>query len=185
MNKTIKIFISIVIVLAICSGIFYLYQSMSEKKTEEVPQSDYKNIYYGIEGQEILLQNGSAETAIVPGSASKAITKYFGNEVRGDFNGDGTEDIAFLLTQDPGGSGTFYYIVAALNISGGYSGTNAIFLGDRIAPQSTEFKDGEIVVNYADRNPDDPMTAAPTLGVSKHFKVVGGELVEASDLKTE
>jgi hypothetical protein len=32
------------------------------------------------------------------------------SEAKGDLNGDGQEDIAFLLTSDRGGSGTFYYV---------------------------------------------------------------------------
>jgi len=141
-------------------------------------QNDYKNISYTIEGQTVTLKDGKAETEIAPGSASKSVTTYYGNEVKGDFNGDGKEDVAFLLMQNNGGSGTFFYIVAALKTSKGYAGTNGIFIGDRIAPQTTEFKDREIIVNYADRKPDEPMVAHPTVGVSKYFKIASGELVE-------
>ena len=127
--------------------------------------SAYKDISYEIEGQIVTLKNSTS-------------TKYFGNEVKGDFNGDGLEDVAFLLTQDSGGSGTFFYIVVALREGDGFLGINGIFLGDRIAPQTTELKNGEIVVNYADRRPDEPMTATPSVGVSRYFKVVDNKLAE-------
>ncbi|MDD5738476.1 MAG: hypothetical protein PHY72_00905 [Candidatus Pacebacteria bacterium] len=140
--------------------------------------SDYKNISYEINEQTITLKDGVAETEIVPGSASKTITQYFGNEVKGDFNGDGLSDVAFLLTQNSGGSGTFYYIVVALKTANGYQGTNAILLGDRIAPQTTEFQNGDIVVNYADRKLDEPMIATPSVGVSRYFKIKEGRLTE-------
>lgn len=140
----------------------------------------YKNISYKINGVDITLINGLAETEIAPGSASKLITRYFGNEAHGDLNADGLEDVAFLLTQDGGGSGTFYYIAAALKASVGYQGTNAIFLGDRIAPQTTEIKNGEIIVNYADRKPGEPMTSQPSVGVSKYLKVENGVLTEVN-----
>jgi hypothetical protein len=39
-----------------------------------------------------------------------------------------------LITHDPGGSGTFYYVAAAINVNKRYQGTNAVLLGDRIAP---------------------------------------------------
>jgi len=58
------------------------------------------------------------------------------------------------------------------------AGTKAIYLGDRIAPQTTEFRNGEIIVNYADRRPDEPFSTIPSVGVSKYFKVVDGELRE-------
>lgn len=144
------------------------------------PFSDYKNGTYSIEGVDITLVNGYAETEFAPGSISRLVTRYFGNEATGDLTGDGVADAAFLLTQDGGGSGTFYYVVAALETPDGYKGTNAVFLGDRIAPQTTEIRDGEIIVNYADRNPGEPMTAQPSVGVSKYFRVENGMLVAVS-----
>jgi hypothetical protein len=132
----------------------------------KVGSVDYKNAVYTMDGKEITM-------------ASEGI-KYFGNVAHGDFNGDGNEDTAFLFTYDGGGSGTFFYVAAALGSKNGYIGTNAIFLGDRIAPQTTAFSDGEIVVNYADRYPNEPMTARPSLGVSKYLKIVNGNLVEVA-----
>jgi hypothetical protein len=104
--------------------------------------------------------------------------EYFGNEVRGDFNSDGKDDAAFIVTQQPGGSGTFFYIAATLGTAQGSHETNSVFLGDRIAPQSTEFRNGIIIVNYADRNPGEPMTAQPSRGVSRQFRVTGGQIQE-------
>ena len=170
-QKNILIIIGVLIVIGV--GIFYLNQ---KPLLNNVP--DYKNISYQIEGQNVTLKNGVAEVEIAPGSASKSITKYFGNEVSADFNQDGSKDIAFLITQDNGGSGTFYYIVAALKHDDRYVGTNAILLGDRITPQTTEFAEGEIIVNYAERKADEPMTTQPSVGVSKYFKVDGDKLVE-------
>ncbi len=115
-----------------------------------------------------------------PGSASKIITRYFGNDASGDLNGDGKADIAFLLTQTNGGSGTFFYVVVALKTDTGYLGTNAVFLGDRIAPQTTEIQGSTVIVNYADRNPGEAFDVAPSLGVSKYLQVTNGQLVEGS-----
>jgi hypothetical protein len=140
--------------------------------------TDYRDATYLIEGQPVTLTNGQAESIIVPGSIEKTITQYFGNIAEGDLNADNIPDVAFLLTQNSGGSGTFYYAVAALKTVNGYQGTNAIFLGDRISPQTTEIKNGEIIVNYADRKPSDPMTAEPSVGVSKYLKIQKGSLVE-------
>ena len=112
------------------------------------------------------------------GATMMTTSRIFGNEATGDLNGDGRNDIAFLLTQNTGGSGTFFYIAVALNDEDGYRGTNAVLLGDRIAPQSTTIKDGIITVNYADRKASEPMTAVPTQGVSRYFRIVNGSLVE-------
>jgi membrane-bound inhibitor of C-type lysozyme len=177
MNKN-NIFVIILVVLLAVTGGLYLYKNQLQKNNKPVTQAEYKNIYYAIDSQLVLLKNGVAETETTPGSATKTVSKYFGNEVKGDFNGDGLEDVAFLLTQDTGGSGTFYYVVVALKKSDGYIGINGILLGDRIAPQTTEFRNNEIIVNYADRNPGEPFTAVPSVGVTKRFTIASGNLVE-------
>jgi hypothetical protein len=141
-------------------------------------EAGYKDISYSIEGHEVRLVNGRSETEAAPGSASKIITAYFGNEAVGDLNGDGVPDIAFLLTQTTGGTGTFFYVVAAIKTAGGYKGTNAIFIGDRIAPQATEIKDGIIIANFADRRQNEPAVVKPSIAMSKHLKVEGTSLVE-------
>lgn len=136
----------------------------------------YKDVSIEVEGQVVQLVGGAAETEAAPGSATKVVTRYFGNESTGDLNADGTPDVAFLISQSRGGSGTFFYVVAALKTSNGYTGTNAVLLGDRIAPQTTRIGGGELIVNYADRKPGEPMTTAPSVGVSKFLKVVTGRL---------
>ncbi|MCK9344543.1 MAG: META domain-containing protein [Candidatus Pacebacteria bacterium] len=127
-----------------------------------------KDATYKVNGALVTLKDGVAEGEAAPGSASKIITRYFGNEVLHDFNADGREDVAFLISQETGGSGTFYYVVAALNTEKGYVGTNdAFLLGDRIAPQTMHMGNGNvIVVNYAVRNPGEPFTTRPSLGKS-------------------
>lgn len=104
-------------------------------------------------------------------SSETLTTNYFGNRVDADFNADGKKDAAFIITQTGAGTGVFYYLAHTL-------GGEAIFLGDRIAPQTTEWKNGEIIVNYADRKPTDPMTTKPSVGVSRYFKAQGNTLVE-------
>ncbi|MFA4998668.1 MAG: hypothetical protein WC514_01480 [Candidatus Paceibacterota bacterium] len=130
--------IILIVLLIIITGLgYWIYQSKIGKPSTVSPEQkitiDPKNATYLIENEEVTLVNGRSEKEIVPDSASKAITQYFGNEVKADFNGDGTEDVAFILTQNSGGSGTFYYVAAVLDLKDGYKGTNAILLGDRIA----------------------------------------------------
>ena len=171
MKRHIVIFIVVVVALL---GLFILYKNVFLK-------DDYKNISYNIENINIKLKDGLAKTEVATDSSAKMTTMYFGNEAKGDLNGDGKEDIVFLLTQNNGGSGTFYYVVAAIKTSKGYVGTNAIFLGDRIAPQSTEILNGLIAVNYAQREINEPMTTPPSIGVSKYLKIVENSLIEVSN----
>ena len=110
--------------------------------------------------------------------------RYFGDDTIGDLNGDGIPDVAFIVTTDGGGSGTFYYVIAALETGGGYVATNAVLLGDRIAPQTLSIKNGEVMANYADRKPGEPMTTEPSVGVTKYLKVEGTTLVEVQPVAT-
>ncbi len=174
-----KKIIIVAVLIILTGGAFYLIKK-TPLEIADAPDTDYKSITYQVNGWPVKLLNGFSETQAAPGSASKITTKYFGNEARADLNGDGLEDIAFLLTQDTGGSGIFYYVVAALKTSTGYRGTNAILLGDRIAPQTTEFVNGKIIVNFADRKKGEPMTTQPSVGISKYLKVEGTILVEVA-----
>lgn len=179
MNK--KILFIIFAILIICGvAAITIYRPSKSIQGDYIDKLDVQNSTYIIEGKYITLKNGYNEQEIAPGSASKLITRYFGNKVSADFNdgGMGNLDSAFLLSQDGGGSGTFYYIAALVSEGDKYIGTNAILLGDRIAPQTTEFKDGGIVVNYADRRPGEPFSVQPSIGVSRYFRIYGRELRE-------
>jgi len=133
---------------------------------------DHVNIEYTIGGQTVRLVDGRAETPAAPGSAVSIVTRYFGNEVRGDLNADGRDDVALLLTQEPGGSGTFFYLVAALDLPNGLVGSQAALIGDRISPQTTELRpNGIVAVNYADRAPGESFAAAPSVGKSLWLKL--------------
>lgn len=133
--------------------------------------NDYKNATYKIEGRYVKLVDGLSEESLVPGSASKVITRYFGNEAHYDFDGDGRKDVALLLTQETGGTGLFYYVVVALNTKDGYVGTDATIIGDRISPQTTNINEkGFIVVNFAERKPGESFSVQPSVGRSIWFK---------------
>ncbi len=173
MNKW--VLVSLVLIVLLVGGFFalnsYIY---NEKQAPTV--DDYKDAEYTIDGIRIKLEDGVAEIEAAPGSASKIATRYFGNELVTDLNDDGRSDTVFLLTQQTGGSGIFYYVVAALNLKEGYVGSDGYLLGDRIAPQSTEVSSNPrhknvIVVNYADRASGEPMTTPPSVGESTYLKL--------------
>jgi len=169
----------IVVALVLLGGGFFAFNNYIYQE-KQASEGDYKNITYTIDGKPVTLTDGVSEEDVA-GSASKIITKYFGNEVRTDLDGDGTEDVAFLLTQETGGSGTFFYVVGALYTADGWKGSHGVLLGDRIAPQTTEESPNPshknvIVVNYADRLPSDSMTDTPSVGKSIWLKLDPGSM---------
>jgi len=180
MNKTIAYLLGIIIIILLIAYLVTLLiqKNDSTVNTPATTTLGYKDISYTLQGKTIKLSGGSAQTDAAPGSSSKITTKYFGNDSVGDLNADLVPDVAFILTQSGGGSGTFYYITAAVMTASGYGGLNGIILGDRIAPQTTEIKDGEIVVNYADRKPGAPLTDQPSVGMTRYYKIEGNQLIE-------
>jgi len=127
------------------------------------------NASYLIENNRVQLQNGRAEWQAAPGSASKIKVALWGETVYGALNNDGHEDAVLFLTYQGGGSGTFFYLGAALLESGNYQGTNGLWLGDRIGPPTADIKNGLITINYLDRNPDESMAAAPSVEQTRYF----------------
>ena len=127
---------------------------------------------YTIAGHMITLKNGYAEMEAAPGSASKVITRYFGNDVAADFDLDGRQDLAFIVTQDTGGSGMFYYVVALLNKANGVVGTHAALLGDRIAPQTLELRGkNTLIANFAERKKGESFSVPPSIGRSLYLRL--------------
>lgn len=177
-SKNLLISLGIAIVVVIVGFILYAERTDRQGIPEVAAALDFQNGSYSIDGSLVKLSKGMSVTPIEGASSSQKTVAYFGNKVVADFNTDGYDDVAFLLTVNEGGSGTFFYVVAALGSETGYRGTNAIMLGDRIAPDTTEFHGGKIVVNYADRLIDEPMTARPSVGISRQFHVSHGILIE-------
>ncbi len=162
-NKAIYVLLGLVVIVALA---FFIQKKAASPK----------NATYMIDGHAVTLVNGVSSEPAAPGSASKITTQYFGNEVSHDFDHDGRPDVAFILTQNSGGSGTFYYVVSALNTANGYVGSDAVLLGDRIAPQTIEMSQNPstpdvIVVNYADRKQGEAFTVQPSVGKSIWLKL--------------
>ncbi|MEI8339330.1 MAG: META domain-containing protein [bacterium] len=168
-KKTLAIFIALLVILV---GII-VWPSNKNKNSDTamIGAVDPMNATYTIGDEKYTMVNGKVEKDIVPGSASKNIVRIFGTPTIGDLNGDGTNDAAMFLQQTTGGTGIFYYVALAINKDGKYFGTNAVFLGDRIAPQTVDILDGKAVANFAIRKEGEPMVAQPSLGKSIWIKL--------------
>ncbi len=140
------------------------------------PFSGVLNATYTIEERKVHLIDGRAEVQAAPGSAVKITTVVFGKPVCGDLDGDGRNDAALFLVHNPGGSGTFYYVAAAIAKNGIYQGTNAVLLGDRIDPRTIQIRKGVIVADYADRRSDQSMVTPPSIRKTMYLTLKEGHL---------
>lgn len=166
------------LVVALWTGIAVLWACGGPGADDTLTKqaADPREAAYVVEGLEVRLVAGRAEAPSAPGSVARIRTSIFGSPVFGDLDGDGDDDAALLLVREPGGSGTFYYVAAALYSEGACRGTNAVLLGDRIAPQNIAIRDGLIVANYADRRPGEPMAVPPSEGRTTFLSLRDGAL---------
>ncbi len=159
-KEAVSYFLTTLAIFGVITIAVLVFVSM-QKPNATSGAADYMHATYMIEGQPVTLGGN---------------TKYFGNELQTDLDGDGRQDTAFIVTQNNGGSGTFFYAVAALNTKDGYIGSDGYLLGDRIAPQNTTLSQnpkqvGVVVFNYADRAPTEPMSTKPSIGKSVYLKL--------------
>lgn len=162
-----KLLIGIVVVVALGIGGFFLLNDYIYNEKQATVAQDFKEAEFVIEGERRKIGDS---------------VNYFGNELSTDLDGDGDEDVAFIVTYEPGGSGTFYYAVVAIKTENGYIGSDGYLLGDRIAPQSTTLSPNSrhknvVVFNYADRRLEEPMTTEPSIGKSAYLKI-GAESIQ-------
>jgi heat shock protein HslJ len=166
MTKKIMYIILAVILIAIIFAV-------AARKQSSTYAIDPYSAVYEIDGADVQLSNGVHESGT---GSSKTVTRYFGKEAQGDLNGDGRSDVVFLVTQSTGGSGTFYYLVAGINLEKGYQGTQAMLIGDRVSPQSTSVNGKIITVNFNDRKAGQAFTDAPTVQKTLRFQLDGGKM---------
>lgn len=143
-------------------------------------EADPREATYLVENDRIALSRGRFETETTPDSAIHIVTTIVGEPQSGDLNGDQVPDAAVWLRRDAGGSGSFFYVAAALKLNRYYIGTNALLVGDRVQPRTIFILNGVLTVTYADRGPGNPMTAEPTMIRTKSFVVRDGRLVAIS-----
>lgn len=179
MNK----FLLVVIVVALGFGFFWYKNDSKEKGGVEIAQvvskPDIASGTFDFEGEDIELVDGRATTKISPESAITIETILTDKVEYGDINGDKKNDAVGLVVQEGGGSGTFIYLIAYTSGNVEYKGSNAVFVGDRISPESLSISDsGVITVKYLDRLPDEPMAADPSVSTTKTFKFLRGTLEE-------
>ena len=183
MKKT--IIIAIVIILGV-AVLIYAMRDKSEVK-EATPnvttengnfKPDPSNATFTIEDETITLASGKNESETAPGSAMTEETTLMDKFAYGDLNADGKVDTALLLARYGGGSGTFIYAAAFVSGPVNYKGTQTVFIGDRIVPQSIAISGGIVTVTYLDRKADEALAVEPTILESKQFIYRNGEFQE-------
>ena len=124
----------------------------------------------------IRLNDGIYREKVVPESATELVITLSDEMALGDLNGDEVEDAAVVLISDPGGSGTFYELVAVINSKGKPQHAASVFLGDRLKVEEVDISSGQIVVKMVIHQPSDPR-CCPSLKVEQKYALHGDSLV--------
>ena len=139
---------------------------------------DPSNATFIFDEEAITLSAGRNEKKVLPGNTLVEETILLDKFAYGDINADGKEDTVLFLARYGAGSGTFIYLAAFVSGPVTYRGTEATFIGDRIAPQSVSINGGGVTVEYLDRGADEALAAEPTVATSKRFVYRAGEFQE-------
>jgi hypothetical protein len=131
---------------------------------------------YGLDGGDVTLTDGASAAPVAPGSAIQILTNLSIRQSYAYLDGDAIADAAVVVTQQPGGSGTFSYLSVVPSAALGPA--PVVLLGDRITVDRVAAAHGQVTVTYLDRPFGVPFAAAPTVPVTRHFKLEGGALVE-------
>jgi heat shock protein HslJ/LysM repeat protein len=135
--------------------------------------------YQGIYDEPVQLTDGRYEgEPFVPGGASRPTVVLQPEAYAfGDLNGDGVDDAAVILIENSGGSGSFIYLAAVINVGGAPVNVATQLVGDREQVQAISIDGNEITVHMVTHGPNDPM-CCPTQEVTKRYRLQGDQLVE-------
>jgi hypothetical protein len=175
----------IIAIIAAVLIIWFIFNTVSEPDTNTTAPANQAQVRpnpsngaFIIDDASVSLKNG-LNTQEIEGSSLEIETTLTDDVAYGDINADGKDDAAVILVQAGGGSGVFVYAAAYVSGPVNYKGSNAVFLGDRVDPQSVSINNAMITVTYLDRKDDEPLAAEPTVKKTMRLIWNGSELVEA------
>lgn len=159
--------------LVACAAVLFFVLAGCQQASEPAPpnrtNSDPSNTTYVIEGSPVTLVAGVADEFAAPGASSRVITRVWGEPTLADLNEDGTDDAVLILIRSTGGSGTFYFLAAAIATPDGHSGTAGLWLGDRIEPKTIDVRDGKTSVRFMTRGAGQSFADEPNFETTRDF----------------
>ena len=180
--KRLVIIIVVIVAVALAyavSGHFSTSKTATPAKTENGAfRPDPSNATFIFEDGSVTLSSGQNEKPITPDGVLVEETVLLDKFAYGDINADDKEDTVLLLARYGGGSGTFVYLAAFVSGPVTYRGSEAIFIGDRIIPQSISISGNVVTVVYLDRRAGEALADESTVLVSRQFMYRAGKFEE-------
>ena len=123
------------------------------------------------------LEDGEFRQPVAPGSAAEMVI-LLDKWTTGDIDGRSSVDAAAITIEEPGGSGTFYYLHALVSDDGALSDAAVAFLGDRVRIEGVSIHDSIITVAMLERAPHLSFSQPATIAVIRRFRLENETLVE-------
>ncbi len=164
----------LVLIVIILTAAFYFFTQDDEVK--QATNTAATSFEPNPSSATFAFDEGSVTLSDGKGQSEGGSVEMLEQKASGELNADGKADTAVLLASSGGGSGVFIYLAAYVSGPVTYKGTNAIFIGDRISPESVSIDNGVITLKYLDRKLEEPFAAEPTIPVSAQFVYRKGSL---------
>ena len=134
--------------------------------------------YAGIYDHPVTLRNGAyTGEPFVPGGVSAPNVRLISDQfLIADFDDDGIEDAAVLLTENSGGSGTHIYLAIVTDTGGTLSNVATQDLGDRVRIGSITSRKSTLLLDMVVAGPGEPM-CCPAARVRNAYSYRNGELM--------
>ena len=146
--------------------------------TQAISKEALRNATYsGIYDTPVTLTDGQLKQVI---EGQPFTLQYVDNqELHGDLDGDGVQDVVVFLVERGGGSGAFTYVAAQLNRGGKPIDAGAVRIEDRIGVKSAAVKDGQVVMEIITQGPGD-VACCSSHKSPKTYSLENGKLVEVA-----
>lgn len=131
--------------------------------------------------QVVQLQDGKFEQGTAGGAdyISVMLTNFVAT---GDLDGDGSDEIAALISENFGGTGVFVFLAIYKNVNGKATFLTSSVVDDRPQLNALSIENGEVFLDAIIHRFDDPM-CCPTLHTTRHYRLINGQL-DMSDYTT-
>jgi hypothetical protein len=100
----------------------------------------------------------------------------------GDLDGDGSDEVAALVSENYGGTGVFVFLVIYSNVEGRPAFLASTVVDDRPQLNALSIDGNEVFLDATIHGPDEPM-CCPTLRTTRHYRLVNNQL-DMTDLTT-
>jgi hypothetical protein len=183
--KLMKKLLIIILLIAVSVFLYTRLDMILPDKTVILPNNENKDFRpdpssatFTIDDEAVTLSQGRNEQPLTSSSHLTEETTLLDLFAYGDLNSDDKDDTALFLSRNSAGSGTFFYLAAYLSGPVTYKGSEALFIGDRIIPQSIAISQDRVTIHYLDRKTEESFNTTPSIPVTKHFIYKNGSWQE-------